>query len=91
MILLALAAIVFSSVFLVLLCVGDPKRRRAARVPRPGLDVRARRIIVVAALLPGLALALAGQSAAFLLWLGGSAAAGWTATLCFSSASEPAN
>ncbi|MDX3911228.1 MAG: hypothetical protein QHC67_15625 [Sphingobium sp.] len=87
---LALAAVAFSTLLLVLLCLGDPKRRRAARLRDKGQGIATRRIIAAATVLPGIGLILIGDAAAFLLWLGGSAAAGWAITLCLSAKGESA-
>ncbi|MEN3749166.1 hypothetical protein TPR58_18475 [Sphingomonas sp. HF-S3] len=84
MILLALAALALSAVPIVLLGIGDPKRRRAAGAK----DVSAsgqRWLLVIAACLPGLACALLGDSAAFIMWLGGSALLGWSVAAYFST------
>jgi hypothetical protein len=84
MMVFALAAIAFSSLLLLMLCLGDPKRRRAARLQDKGLGIARRRIVTAATLLPGMGLILNGDTAAFFIWLGGSAAAGWGITLCLS-------
>lgn len=68
---------------ILLLCIGDPKRRRARRIAGAGQGVMTRRLIAAAACLPGLACAIAGDAAAFLVWLGGSGAAGWLIALWF--------
>lgn len=80
----ALVATAFSTLLLVILCLGDPKRRRTVRLLGKGHGTKTRRIIVGLATLPGFVLALDGDAAAFLVWLGGSAAAGWFATLFLS-------
>lgn len=82
----SLAATAFTTLLLLMLCLGDPKRLRAARLPGTGHSITVRRATAAAALLPGLGLALSGQAAAFLIWLGGSMAAGWIVTICLSQA-----
>ena len=76
-----LAAIAFSVAMIVLLCRGDPKRRRAAHLPGEGHARPMRRLLAVAVLAPGLCLAVLGDTAAFLIWLGSCAVAGWLVTL----------
>lgn len=73
---LALAALALAAIPVALLCVGDPKRRRAAGEPG-GMSSGRRWLLVIATIMPGLACALLGESAAFMLWLGGIALAGW--------------
>ncbi|RJF90614.1 hypothetical protein [Sphingomonas cavernae] len=90
MMMLVFAAIVFSTILIVMLCYGDPKRRRAASLPGEGHGAGSRRLLAAAACLPGLLWALWGDSAAFLVWLGGCAAAGWIVALWFSRAREDA-
>lgn len=77
MIYLALCALAISAVPITLLCLGDPKRRRAAG-DRDGMGTGQRRLLAAGACVPGLACALMGDSAAFLMWLGGCALVGWT-------------
>jgi hypothetical protein len=79
----ALAAIVLSTIFLILLCRNDPKRRRTAQLPAAGPGTLMRRMRVALACVPGLLLALSGDTAAFLIWLGGSAVIGWFVALWF--------
>ena len=81
-IVLALAAIAFSAVPILLLCLGDPKRRRAAGESGGSPD-RHRAMLVTAGCVPGIAVALLGDSAAFMLWLGGIALLGWCAAASF--------
>jgi hypothetical protein len=78
---LALAATAVSSALLLWLCLGDPKRRRALRIDGAGQGIAARRAIAAAACLPGIACAVTGDTAAFLVWLGGCGAAGWLIAL----------
>jgi hypothetical protein len=54
------------------LAAADPKRRGASPT-RPGL----RRLLVFAALMPGLALGVAGRWSDFLIWVGAAAIFGW--------------
>lgn len=82
--LISVAAIAATSLLLLALCLGDPKRLRAARLPGKGHSVTIRRVTAAASLLPGIGLALAGHAAAFLIWLGGSMAAGWIVTVVLS-------
>ena len=49
-----------------------------------------RRLLAAAACLPGLVCALAGDASAFLIWLGGSAVAGWFVALWFGQARQDA-
>ena len=79
---LALLALAISAAPVFLLCLGDPKRRRTAG---EGGDPtgRNRRLLVAAACAPGLGCALLGNSAAFMLWLGGAALLGWLAASSF--------
>jgi hypothetical protein len=82
-------AVVLSSILIVILCMGDPKRRRAARNGGAGRgkdrsgehDVRLRRILATSASLPGIYLGLAGDASAFLTWLGACGVVGWLLTL----------
>lgn len=82
-----LAAIFVSGGLILMLGLGDPKRRRAARM-QAGHGVTSRRLITVAALLPGMAFLSHGDAAAFLLWLGGVAVAGWAITLLLAARSD---
>ncbi len=42
-----------------------------------------RRLLTVVACLPGVACLLLGETAAFMLWFGGSALTGWFVAACF--------
>jgi hypothetical protein len=75
--LLLLAAISTSIALIVWLWHGDSKRRRVARLPAVGASANARRFMVIAALLPGIILAILGDIAAFLIWLGSCTIGGW--------------
>lgn len=83
MIILPLASILVSTSLIILLCSGDPKRRRTARLPGEGLSVPVRRLLAALACLPGIGWALFGDAAALLIWLGGVAVAGWFIALWF--------
>lgn len=74
---LALIAFVLSAVPIVMLCVGDPKRRRAIGGKGSGMASGQRRLLVAVACIPGAICALLGDAAAFLMWLGGCALVGW--------------
>lgn len=79
---LTLVALAVSAAAILGLCVGDPKRRRAAGRPSetPG---GLRSILIIAACVPGVACLLLGETAAFMLWLGGAALTGWFVASCF--------
>jgi len=74
---LALLALAISAMLIVVLCQSDPKRLRAAGQKGTAMLPRRRRGLAALACLPGLGCALSGNSAAFMLWLGGCALAGW--------------
>jgi len=73
-------ALAVSMAALIALCLGDPKRRRAAG-RRGHQSPSTRRYLMLAAALPGAMLALSGDAAAFLAWLGAAAVSGWLITL----------
>jgi hypothetical protein len=75
-----LLATVFSIAMIILLWRGDPKRRRVAGLPDSGHSALKRRLMFVALLLPGLLLAVAGDSSGFLIWFGSCAVGGWLIT-----------
>jgi hypothetical protein len=77
----SLLAVAWTAAVLLMLCLGDPKRRRNARLAGAGYGSMTRRLLVLASLLPGLGLALAGDGAAFMVWMGGSVMAGWLLTM----------
>lgn len=81
--LLALSAVAFTAALVALLCLGDPKRRRAYGRQGRSHSNAMRRALVIAALMPGAAYALAGDAAAFFIWFGGSSVAGWCIALLF--------
>ena len=90
MMLLPMATIAFSGVIIVLLCRGDPKRRRTAGLPGDEMRPSLRRILAGVACLPGLLCAVLGDSAAFIIWLGGCAVLGWFVALWFGQTRQDA-
>lgn len=84
MMIILLASVAFSAVLLAFLCLGDPKRRRSARLSGKAQGTAVRRLSAAASLLPGIIYALSGDAAAFLIWLGGYAVVGWLVTLSVS-------
>lgn len=85
---LAVIALILTALPVILLCVGDPKRRRAAR--QDGGDaLRRRRLLLAAACLPGLGCAALGDSAAFMLWLGGTVLLGWAMAAALAGRRDP--
>jgi hypothetical protein len=78
---LLFAAIAFSLAIIVLLWRGDPKRRRVAGLQGSGHGAIRRRLMTAGVLLPGLTLAAAGDSPAFLVWFGSCAIGGWLVAL----------
>jgi hypothetical protein len=89
MLLLILLSVGFTAAALLPMCVGDPKRRRTARLVLGSHSKAVRRVLVLAALLPGVALVLDGRVAAFLIWLGASAILGWLLTLVIAQFGTP--
>jgi hypothetical protein len=83
MTLFTLAAIAISAILLFALCLGDPKRRRARGLPGTRQPPIARRLLALAATVPGIACIGLGDAAAFLVWLGGCGIAGWLIALGF--------
>ncbi|ALR19018.1 hypothetical protein ATN00_00490 [Sphingobium baderi] len=81
----AFLASAFSAICILILCLGDPKRIRVGRVPRREWRRRSRQALSVAAGIPGLLLALSGDAAAFLVWLGACALCGWVVAVWFSA------
>lgn len=74
-----LSALIVSLTGLAHLAATDPKRRRAFKLP-----IRHRRFARSALTLvfvPGVVLLLAGQGAAFVIWLGAATVAGWLVAL----------
>lgn len=86
--LIALLAIAISTAIIIFLGLGDPKRRRTARLPGEGQSVKTRRLLAAAACLPGLYCALSGDAAAFFMWLGGCGVTGWFVALGFGKAGQ---
>lgn len=74
-------AIGFSLVAILVLFRQDPKRRRAANLSGAGHSRSTRHLLAAAVLIPGVLLAVFGESAGFLVWLGSCALAGWLLTL----------
>ncbi|HEY0974161.1 MAG TPA: hypothetical protein VGE57_06680 [Solimonas sp.] len=62
----------------------DPKRLRSLRSRLATATPAERRWLATLTLLPGVALCLIGQWPAFLIWIGGVTAGGWTLALWFS-------
>jgi len=88
---LALAALVFSAIAIVVLCVGDPKRLRAVGGRDGGMASGQRRLLIAVACIPGFICVLLGDAAAFLIWLGGCALIGWALATYFSVLSKTEN
>lgn len=70
-------AVAISLAIIALLWHGDPKRRRTIGLRDEADSSTKRRVLAGVALIPGLGLALLGDSAAFLVWFGACAIAGW--------------
>lgn len=83
MLYLALGTIVLSTFAILALCLGDPKRRRASGSGQGSMAARQRWLLVAITCIPGLACAILGDAAAFLMWLGGCALIGWSLALIF--------
>jgi hypothetical protein len=77
-----LLALMLSTISILGLCIGDPKRCRAAG-GRSAMPAGLRHVLIVAACIPGVACLLLGEAAAFMLWLGGAALSGWCVASCF--------
>jgi len=90
-ILLALVVTGMSTLILLALCIGDPKRKRAAGIRDAGQTRRVRQTLTAAACVPGLICALSGDAAAFLIWLGGCCVIGWSLAIWFSRHSQEAD
>jgi hypothetical protein len=80
---LGVAAITITALLLAILCRDDPKRRRAARLTGEGSSRAARWALTGAACLPGIACLLLGDTAAFLIWMGGGGLVGWLVAVIF--------
>jgi hypothetical protein len=79
-----LAAITFSTLLILALCLGDPKRRRTARRDDKAQSRTMRLLLVPTACLPILWFTASGDAAALLLWLGACTANGWLITMALS-------
>lgn len=90
MMLVPIAAIAFSAILIILLCRGDPKRRRTAGLPGHEMRPSLRRLLAGLACLPGLLCAVLGDSAAFMIWLGGCGVIGWFVALSFGQTRQDA-
>jgi hypothetical protein len=88
MTLAALVALSLSAIPIIALCDGDPKRQRSSGGKGGGMGKGLRRSLAAIAVMPGIACAAFGNSAAFLLWLGGCALAGWSVTFCFHAVAQ---
>lgn len=77
MIATALLAILCSGTIILALCNRDPKRLRTTDGKLTAMAPRHRRLLVAVACIPGIACLLLGNTAAFLMWLGGCALLGW--------------
>ena len=77
---LVFAATAPSAGLLILLGLGDPKRRRAAGLAG-GHGRALRYIFMLGALAPGVLIAFTGDAAMWLIWFGGCAVAGWLVAL----------
>lgn len=80
MVWLVLAATACSVILLILLGIGDPKRRRAAGLAG-GNDQWRRHLYIVGVIAPGVIIALIGDAAMWLIWFGGCVVAGWLVAL----------
>lgn len=74
---IAALALLPSIVLLVWIALRDPKRLRSRRLRTVPLSSRARGVITVLMLLPGVVLIGLGQWPAFLIWFGAVLTAGW--------------
>lgn len=72
-----LIGIACSVAIVVWLWHGDAKRRRVAGLLPIAISSDKRRIMAIAALLPGVIFAVLGDSAGVLIWLGSCAMGGW--------------
>ena len=88
MTLMPMVALAVSAILLILLCRGDPKRRRTTGVAGEGQNVARRRLLAAGACLPGIGLALTGHAAGFMIWLGGCAVIGWLVALGFGQSGQ---
>lgn len=79
----ALGALALSAIPMLVLCLGDPKRRRTVGDKGSGMASSQRRLLAAAACAPGLICVILGNAAAFLMWLGGAALIGWAIAAFF--------
>jgi threonine/homoserine/homoserine lactone efflux protein len=77
------AAMTISVVALLLLCFANPKRRRSRGGLRLAAGSMVLRLLCLLVILPGVLLAMSGDPAAFLIWLGGCCVMGWLIALAF--------
>lgn len=89
MIAAALGALVLTSIPMLILCLGDPKRRRTIGNQASGMPSRQRRLIAVVACIPGIICVILGDAAAFFVWLGGCGLIGWALAAWFASRRRP--
>ena len=75
--LISLSAFAFTLLMLWLLGATDPKRSRLSAGNWDAPSRLPRGLLTLLAILPGVLLLLSGQTAAFLIWLGGASVAGW--------------
>lgn len=78
---ITLSSIILSSVFLNVLVIHDPKRRRAHQLPALPNNQNHQRLWWSFILLPGLLLIIVQWYAAFILWLAGISIIGWVIAL----------
>ena len=81
---LTVAATAASILFIALLALGDPKRRRANALPNSHAKAK-RYAYLIGAILPGMLIAISGDAAMWLIWFGGCAVAGWLIALWLAS------
>ncbi|KFG88947.1 hypothetical protein BV98_003347 [Sphingobium herbicidovorans NBRC 16415] len=84
---LTVTATAASIFFVVLLALGDPKRRRANALPN-SLGKAKRHAYLMGAIIPGMLIAISGDAAMWLIWFGGCAVAGWLIALWLASPSS---
>lgn len=85
----ALSALALTSVQLLILCLGDPKRRRSSGNKGRITTASQRRLLAVTASVPGVICVALGDAAALFIWLGGSALFGWALAAWFARAPRP--
>ena len=76
-VLTATVALILSCGFIVLLSKRNPKRRRAARLPKRQSSATGTAMLILGALVPGLALVLLDNGSGFVCWLAGLTVGGW--------------